>query len=58
MVFPEGGISVSGDRQPEKPGLSWLAAKTGASMVGGKLLAPRKAVCSRDLDRNGGLRFR
>jgi 1-acyl-sn-glycerol-3-phosphate acyltransferase len=33
MVFPEGGISVSGDRQPDKPGLSWLVAKTGASLV-------------------------
>ncbi len=43
MVFPEGGISVSGDRQPEKPGLSWLAAKTGASMVGVKIAGAEKS---------------
>ena len=43
MVFPEGGISVSGDRQPDKPGLSWLATKTGASMVEVKIAGAEKS---------------
>lgn len=33
MVFPEGGISQTGARQADMPGLNWLIAKTGATKV-------------------------
>ncbi|MFX1767921.1 1-acyl-sn-glycerol-3-phosphate acyltransferase, partial [Paraburkholderia sp. A1RI-2L] len=33
MVFPEGSISPSGQRQSDQPGLEWLVARTGATPV-------------------------
>ena len=33
MVFPEGAISPTGQRQLDRPGLDWLIAKTGATPV-------------------------
>lgn len=33
LLFPEGGISPDGSPQPEKPGVTWLATRTGAQVV-------------------------
>ncbi len=33
MVFPEGAISADGNAQAHKPGLEWLVAKTGATLI-------------------------
>lgn len=37
LIFPEGGISPDGSPQPEKPGLFWLAARTGAQVVSAQI---------------------
>ena len=33
MVFPEGGISPNGEPQPERPGVAWLANRTGSPVL-------------------------
>jgi acyl-[acyl-carrier-protein]-phospholipid O-acyltransferase/long-chain-fatty-acid--[acyl-carrier-protein] ligase len=33
MVFPEGQISGTGQQQPDQPGVKWLVARSGASVI-------------------------
>jgi len=37
LIFPEGGISPDGSPQPEKPGVAWLATRTGAQVVAAQI---------------------
>ncbi|MCA8355700.1 1-acyl-sn-glycerol-3-phosphate acyltransferase [Burkholderia cepacia] len=44
MVFPEGCISPDGRPQAEQPGVTWLAARTGATIV-------RLSICGAETSR-------